>query len=577
MNQTLTNTPERSDQNAVAVVLPDQDPTGNRTGTALRTTGVSDQVSDPAAVSDRTAGPIGPAATGPIESGPHGSGPDDDRTKPDRTGPRHAATKIKAGPVESGPKAEPDRTSRTERTAASAAASASALRAWVIKGGYLNLLTAIVALIASLGQRDFAIAKGFVAKITIGAFDLSPWLAPLVFDVAVAALLHGGLYWARKRHSPWPWWIAAAGVAAVSIYTNTLHDAWQITAPASAVLFLIWFLRLFFDYRQIQRDREIDDERGTEFRKTDFLFQVNKPLAQRAWLLAREKPLDAGLRHRHSLGDIDLTKRDLAIVIGRRFNMIYEDRLYLLTHPTAPAAAAPAGSETDGKAKAKAKKPGKVRWYHRARLADARRRAALVAEDEVDRFLGLRVIERTGIVVDEVTYKEADYTALISKAPERPEPQPEPEQRRITSSSGNRRRELPAGTNAKQPAAPTPDARPAGLGRGADNWMLYSQIGRLPDVGKDVACGCPGPKQGVPCQWTLREHVERRGTQVKAVIERITDWATRPEHIKKDDVDIPSSGGATCVASLLNQLRAVAAPQYRVLTAVPEPEGETAA
>jgi hypothetical protein len=594
MTQTLTNPPPGPDPDPVVVVHPDQDPSPTRTDLTTRTGHYSDPDQDQGKYSDLDPDDYLDSDPGeysdPDHSDPGPSpSPDTTRTRTTKTRTRrgaHRAAKITSGP--DGPSPDTTRT-RTTKTRTRTAGRAGAFHEWLALGGYLNVLTVVVAVVASLGQKEYAETKAhFVHQVVIGRFDLSPWLAPVVFDVSVAALLLGGLHWARRRHTPWPWWMAAAGIAGLSVVTNLQHTGWQITAPASAGLFLIWFLRLFFEYRQIRRYREVEDAGGdAAIRSTDILFDVDKALARRAWLIARTKPLTAGLAYRHSLGEIgelELTTRDLAIMLGRHYNTIYTDRLYLLTHPhlSAPAAAAPAGSDKDGTAR----RPGKVRWYHRSRLAEARRLAAMAAEDEVDRFLGLRVIERTGIIIAGVTYQETAPTTLLAAPPSRPArqslppapptdddqapqalPGPQPSRRRITRG--------PVKAIATVEATEIVEVRdPDGVvhtfekptGQGGKNWKPFAEVKGLETfyINPLLECRCGGSDPGKRCQWKLLEHAMRRGGHIEAVVAAVPAWATREKPIGKPDAQaagVPGSGGQLVVMALMNQLRQLVAGQ----------------
>ncbi len=625
MTQTITDARERPDPDPVRVRPPAPDLSGTRTVPGVRTPKDSDSRPDPINRPDSDPRPDpdpdsdpdysdpGPGPDGPDGPGPDAS-PDSTRTRTETRTPADA-DKIADGPGPDGP--GPDNTetrtrTRTESGAEAVRESAGILRAWLANSGYFNVLTVVVAVVASLGQKEFAETKAkFVKLIMIGSFDLTPWLAPVVFDVSVAALLHGGLFWARKRHSPWPWWIAAAGVGGVSVFTNLSHVGWQIAAPASGGLFVIWFLRLYFQYQELRREREVEDDTSDEFRKTDFLFEVAKPLAQTAWLIARTKPLAAGLAYRHRMGDTDLTKRDLAIMLARQYNTIYTDRLYRLTNPHlfAPAAAAPAGSDQDGATKTKP--PRKVHWWNRRQLADARRRAAMTAEDQIDRALGLPIVERTGIIIEEVSYAETKHTTLLAQAPALSHPAVAVQQQLPEAPATGTALEVaaPAGPDPvvrtapprpRRQAAPAPASRelvvdatefievqaPDGMvyridrprGNGGSNWRPLNEIKGLESfyIDPTLKCRC----ETKPCGWTLLEHATRRGQQIEAVVNRNSMWAARPDPIGKPDVlaaGIPGSGAQVTIMGIMNQMRTLPSAQSVAEDAVVEDAEEVQA
>ena len=443
----------------------------------------------------------------------------------------------------------------------------TAVRDWMTRGGYLKVLTAIVAVVAAIGQKVYAETKaGFVGQIQINGFDLTPWFAPAVFDLAVAAMLHGGLRAARERLSPWPWWGGASVVAGLSIWTNTMHVGAQITGSASAGLFLMWGLYLLGEYKKIIRKREIEDSAADDFTSTDVLFTVDKRLADCAWRIARTKPLDAALDYRHKLGETRLSKRDMVILVARTYIDVYDDELYALMNPhlaARPVDAAPAGKD------AKPTKARKVRWYQWTRLKRARRLAAMTAGDNVDRYLGVPVPDRRGVIVARVTYNTAqDDTPLLGavtvKAPALPVATaaapaapalpaapvvvPTPRQRTTAAPAA-----LPAGEGAEPPVVVMP-GRPSG-NRGM-NWMPLSKIPGLPEIDPATLCECSITK---PCGETLVEHVERRGRYVDEIVTTVADWGTREERIGKNVVrDVCRAGGSGIqneVAGLFDHLQ----------------------
>lgn len=479
-------------------------------------------------------------------------------------GGRHA----RHHPDESGP----DDT-RTQTQTQTVQTRTRELRDWMGRGGYLTALTAIVAVVAAIGQKVYAeeTAK-FTHQIQVLGFDLTPWFAPFVFDLAVAALLHGGIRAARDRFSPWPWWIGGAVVAGLSIYTNSQHDGAQITASASAGLFLIWGLYLHNQYIKIVRSREVEDSASNEMVSTDVLFTIDRRLADRARLIARTKPMAAGLAYRHRMGEVQLNKRDLAIQAARLYIDIFADELYALLNPhrAARPAAASAQPET------------KVRWYHRGRRNRAYRLARMTAEDTVDRYLGLPVPERRGVVVARVTYAAQDDTPLLgavtataapalpvasAAAPAAPAlpaartttpaigsaPHRRADEPRVRS--GHRLRDQTSG----EPPIVVVTGQPSGLA--GQHWMPLDQIPGLPQIDPSLVCHC----HREPAKWcgrTLVEHVQRRGRYVHQIVTTVDNWDTRPEKIGKalvkETCDLTSAGVMMEVSWLFDQLRVIA-------------------
>lgn len=510
----------------------------------------------------------------PIETQTHirpdrGSGPDATQTQtwtetrtrtpdPDRPGGAAIARHRAAGPG-------PDSGTQTQTAAQTRTRTperVKAVRGWLGGGGYLTALTGVVGVVASLGQKEYAEQKAkFVHQIQLFGVDLSPWFAPFVFDLAVAALLHGGLRAARGRHSPWPWWFCGGIVAGVSTFTNYQHAGGRITGTASIGLFLIWGLYLLNEYKTIVRERETADSAADKLVSTDVLFTIDKPLAKRAWLIARTKPLAAGLAYRHRLGETQMTERDVAILAARIYNDVLADQLDVLMNPTA---AAPAGD----------KKPAKpelpVRAWQRARRARAMRLATMTAGDAVDFYLGLPVPERHGVRVARVTYAEPDNTPLLGSvtaarvAASVPPAVPAAPAVPAVPAPASRRRIT---------AAPAPAALPAPVdatvvvvtgqpaGNAGKNWMPLEEIPGLPEIDPAIVCEChkdPAKR----CGKTLVEHVQRRGVYVRQIVTTVEGWDTRPERIGKalvgETCDLTSAGVMMEVSWLFDHLRRVA-------------------
>lgn len=548
MTQTQTPAPEGPDPDLPADPdRPDPDRVRTAPPTNVRTPGRPD--------ADRPDSGPGP------DSRP-GPGPDGTPTRTRTQTGRATRTKIYIKPDRPGPGNTQTQTRTRTQTRTNAA------RNWLGRGGYITALTIIVAIVAAIGQKLYAIDEKFVGQIGIFGFDATPWFAPFVFDVAVAALLHGGLNAAKDRFSPWPWWAGATVVAALSVWTNTQHVGAQITASASAGLFLIWGLHLYNRYQKIVREREVEDSAADKLVSTDVLFTVAKPLADRAWLIARTKPLAAGLAYRHRLGETQLTERDVAILAARIYIDIHADYLDVLLRP---AAVAPA----DGK-NAKAQAP--VRWWQRARRRRALRLATMIAGDAVDMYLGLPVPERSSVIVPRIGYLTQEPTALLGAVTA-------PAQPAIASAAAPAAPALPAAATAEPIAAPAPRRRIAATaaesgqaaeapvvilapGQPAGNaglrWAPLAKIPGLPEIDPTIMCQCH-VEPAKRCGKTLVEHVERRGQYIRMIVSTVEKWDTRVEKIGKRDVkeacDIGGSGTQAEIAWVMEQLRQIAQEQ----------------
>jgi hypothetical protein len=275
-------------------------------------------------------------------------------------------------------------------------------------------LTIVVAVVASLGQAEYARAHRFVNQIKIPAspwiwgwrtypIDLSPWLAVAVFDLAVAALLYGGREaFQRWGLSPLPFWSAATAGAVFSIYTNTQHAGGWVTAPASAVLFVLWFLTMYYEYMAWRQS-----EGNLDGAKPNLLLSrltiISPRVARQAWKLAGTRSLATGVAHRAAQGQ-KISPRDLAILVARLYLDVLDDQIVTQLRDAAK---------------------NKTEWWQwrlrRALRNAARSRAIMTASDAVDHYMGLPVIERTGIVAGRVT-----SAAAIEEPRALPAPTPEP-------------------------------------------------------------------------------------------------------------------------------------------------------
>ncbi len=260
-------------------------------------------------------------------------------------------------------------------------------------------LTVVVAVVAALGQVQTARAKHFTGMIEVPwlHFDLTPWLAVAVFDLSVAALLYGGRAVIRQELSPWPFWTCAAGVAGISIYTNTQHPGAWITASASLVLFVTWFLTLYFEYQKYRLDQGHLADAAPRLLLSKLTI-IDWRLAYRAWAIASTRSLSRGVAHRISLGEEESSVRDLAVLAARLYLDVLADQMVVQLAPASGT---------------------KIRWWQRRARRAAVGRAVMTAADTVDHFLGLPVIERTGIRVGRISYAAPDQQELPPPPPTR--------------------------------------------------------------------------------------------------------------------------------------------------------------
>jgi hypothetical protein len=273
-------------------------------------------------------------------------------------------------------------------------------------------LTIVVAVVASLGQAEYARTHSFVNMIripafpglwgyTIGPVDITPWLAVAVFDLAVAALLYSGRVAFRdKGLPPWPFWYAAGAVAGFSIYTNTRHAGGWVTAPASAVLFMLWFLTLYYEYLEWRRG-EGHRADATPNLLLSKLILIDRRLALRAWIIASTRSMARGVAHRRELGETT-TPRELAVQVGRLYLDVYDDQVVTQLRID------------------RAAKKERVRFWQRRERQVALSRAVMTASDAVDHYLGLPVIERSGIKPARISYAAAIEEPTPTRRVERP-------------------------------------------------------------------------------------------------------------------------------------------------------------
>ncbi len=249
---------------------------------------------------------------------------------------------------------------------------------------YRTLLTPVVALVASIGQVWYARESHFTNMIGFGGFDLTPWLAVAIFDLSFAALLDAGRRVIPRGLSPWPFWNAAFAVAGLSFWTNTQHRGGSVTAAATFVLFLLYFLPLLAQYKKWRQDNGYEAETGPSILFSKLII-IDRAVARRAYVVAATRPLAAAVKYRKELTGHDLTVRQVAVLAARRYVDIYTDQL--------------AKGLTD------------VRWWERRKVSAAKFTARITATDNMDLWLGQPPIERESIKVSQIGYVESTETA----------------------------------------------------------------------------------------------------------------------------------------------------------------------
>jgi hypothetical protein len=391
-----------------------------------------------------------------------------------------------------------------------------------IAGPALGALTLIVAVMASVGQKMFAESEGavgvigFRAKGEPGHFDFTPWFAPAVFDLSVAALLNLGMSAAYRNRSPWPYWIVAFSLGGFSIFTNTQHPGAIVFAGASAVLMVVWFLKLYGRYVEL----EIAARRRAGARPQlvlSGLMLAAPRTAVRAQIIATRKPLSPRVAELVAAGR-DTNERDLAIRMSDLWLTIFDDR------------------------RATEYNEAKLKLWNRGKRRAARRKAALTAWREVDRRLGLDVVELSGIELGEITYvaPAPEPAAVVAPpavvAPTRPATPPARRTPRDGTDLMNRTVEMKVHQVA--PTSPAPGK---------------------PTVSIDTVPGIPPVHD-----QDLRERVIKDLHHVVTIINHpdYKDvWHSRAEKIEKPDIKaatgMPGSGVQQRLMTLMNDLRAL--------------------
>lgn len=438
-----------------------------------------------------------------------------------------------------------------------------------------TMLTIVVALMASVGQIQFAKENGAVGLLDPFGIDFTPYFAPAILDLSVAALYGRGMYVAVKYGaSPWLAWIAGTAIGAFSVYTNTLHTGALLFATASAVGLISWIVALIYKYRglphvkanRIKRKQDRADRAATSNPRllTSSLLLAGRRTAARGWVIARRRPVVLAAERMSREQNQRVTVRDLTIRAAELFNSVQADRqIAELEHIGDPPA------ETD--------KTAMNAWKVKRQQALAR--AELVAWDAVDELLGIPVIERQGIQVNRITYIE-------------PTPQPQIIQRKAAAPAPAPA--LPASTappalpaaSAAVPAAsspvpaiprrrPTPALTPAsepvvvvGPTGGADNYLPLADINGLHHlvIDPERVCTCHSKDPTKYCGKTLLMHVERRGRYITQIVDDIDEWDLRAERIGNTEIKAIVGGNSKGLwmelSWVMDQLRAIAQQQH---------------
>lgn len=362
---------------------------------------------------------------------------------------------------------------------------------------YQIVLTLAIAVAASLGQVEFAKKNGFVGLVKIPlrdgkVFDLTPWLAIPIFDASMAAFLHAGIQVARRGISPWPFWAIAFGIAGVSVYTNADHVGGAVTAPASAVLFLYWFMKVYSQYVEL----EIAEQRRQTAAPKILLSRlslIDFRLARNAWSLTATRSMSLGAEYRRTHEGEDMTERELAIQVARLYLDVLDDQVHALLRPE--------GGPT-------------IRIWQRRQRKLAISRARMTASDAVDHYLGRPVIKRSGIRPGRISYEESVPTPPT--APKKPRPHVEddvPAQGDGAPAGPDRKKDTPkpaAGPDVPAITPPNPELlemhakRIEAVKRRSPDWVDDERVLSVRAIQKGLPGIC-GPVEGCGNSTTARE------------------------------------------------------------------------
>lgn len=162
---------------------------------------------------------------------------------------------------------------------------------WFTEGA-VWILSAVVTYLAATGQVEFAEWAGIT--------DHRKYLVPASLDLVAACFLLVGYVQGRRGNSPALMWSLAALVGAVAVYTNVEHAgerAGLLYGGFSAVAIVLWFVKLYYQYRAHRRDT---GQAGAPTPNFGSLWLLNPRLAMRGLLVAKRLQIaevDPALRY----------------------------------------------------------------------------------------------------------------------------------------------------------------------------------------------------------------------------------------------------------------------------------------
>jgi hypothetical protein len=395
------------------------------------------------------------------------------------------------------------------------------------------LLNVLALLLASSGQVD-----GTWLWAGLSGDDLRKWLLPAITEIGYVGFLLLGADALRREQSPFVWWALGGGVAATSVFMNSVHgedghkfQQGLIFGVASAVSLAMTFAKFLIDYRAYRR--KAGHTTG---------------LRPRALTLSAIRFPRVAIRADLIIKRCERVKtRERAYELAELWIWIYQD----------------------------------------IKVKDDRRTAKRTAWITIYEELGQKVPDLTNLTVRRITFREPP-PAPLPAAPPPPThaiatvgaEQPAPTQRAVAAP---RPRQVTA-----QPAAPAqPETSGAPVvvlmtGRsGGANWMSIDAIGaalqfdddgqpwrvpidRLPQGLDETICEC----RTNPTKWcgkTVLHHVQRRGVQIVALMRAVPAWATGDREITVTDVEeickISGKEQRIEIMSLVRHLRRMVAEQ----------------
>lgn len=102
-------------------------------------------------------------------------------------------------------------------------------------------MSTVASLMAGVGQFDFAGSVHINGIVRIGV--------PLILEPFAVVLMLLGYRQGRRKRSPYPLWLLAAGVGGFAFYTNVVfaHAAGLVFGAATAAAMIAWFVKLRID------------------------------------------------------------------------------------------------------------------------------------------------------------------------------------------------------------------------------------------------------------------------------------------------------------------------------------------